>query len=635
MSSKPKVTKVSKVKKDADKASRSESPQAVGAVQTCPNRNWIELIYKYDSRRAVSYAGYEIFDENTNQSLVCGKLNNLGFTRVENIPNKVTNVKFLFTSDPKEYEPFPGYKPFAHHLTPETKEIKEEDGTVVSVAKWLGGALAGDFVDDQSFGQIAFGTVVTMIPVVDQVGDVRDIIANLHKLTFQGKYNEFSPWFSLVVTVIGCVPEIGTAIKGVVKSIYKWLEKGAKKLPLKRLMRLMNSVGEGNVIRFLREFLGNLAEHSQKAIKKILDIIESVQTKLRRAKHFAFNKVEQTIEKILKQFEEVYKLTPDMVKKVFDWIGTNLKNTLDEVEDFMMRGTTRMRNGVRQLKEKLFKIGRNVDLSHAAKEAGMDPSDVERLAKHCKERDRLVVVRFTNPESLKYHNMPNHVPKPLDVKLKTSKKGEHAGLVMAPKEPMEEWERKNFAELTSDKLPKEKRYTVDKDGCMVDPNGNRIYGDHDVQGVHQKVDDEYGEKSYLQDQTNPNDSSTIADLNEGGKTDMYQHGAQDNYMVKTDQYGDEMLDAKGKPIPATVEDMNAGHAKIGRQPGKDEKFLVIDEEGNAKIMDSPKDLEDFHKAHGMIWEYDPTDAIGPAGKANAVNGVNRAVNSSDAQSDED
>jgi hypothetical protein len=110
---------------------------------------------------------------------------------------------------------------------------------------------------------------------------------------------------------------------------------------------------------------------------------------------------------------------------------------------------------------------------------------------------------------------------------------------------------------------------------------------------------------------------------------MFQHGAQDNFMVKTDEYGDVMKDAHGKPIPATVEDMNAGRAKIGRQPDKDEKFLVIDEEGNAKIMDSPKELEEFHKAHGMIWEYDPTDAIGPAGIANTVMGAERATRDSD------
>lgn len=626
MSSQPKVTKV---KKEADKASRSEPPQSVGAVQTCPNQNWIEVIYKYDSRRAVSNASYEIFDANTNQSLACGKLNNMGFARVEKIPNNVTSVNFLFTSDPKDFEPFPGYKPYAHHLTPDTKEIKEEDGTIVSVAKWLGGSLAGDFVDDQSFGQIAFGTVVTMIPVVDQVGDVRDIIANLYKLTFERKYGEFSPWFSLVVTVIGCVPEIGTAIKGVVKSIYKWLEKGAKKLPLKRLMRLMNSIGEGNVIRFLREFLGNIAEHGQNVTKKILKIVEEIQTKLRRAKHFAFFKAEEKIENLLKHVDEVYKRTPEMVRKVIDWIAKHLKNTLDEVEDFMMRGTTRMRNGARQLKERIFKIGRNVDLTHAAKEAGMDPNDVERLVKHCKDRDRLVVVRFTNPESLKYHNMPNHVPKPLDVKLKTSKRGEHAGLVMAPGEGAEKWEKENFEYLT-----KEKGYKVDSEGCMVDPNGNRIYGDHDVQSVHQKVEDEYGEKAYLQDQANPTDSSTIADLNEGGDAKMYQHGAQDNYMVKTDEYGDIVKDSHGKPIPATVEDMNAGRAKIGRQPGKDEKFLVVDEEGNMKVIDSPQELEDFHKAHGMIWEYDPTEAIGPAGKAEAVAGAERAMRSSESQNDE-
>lgn len=622
MSGRPKV---SKVKKQADSASRSEQQQPVKPVQTCPNKNWIELIYKYDSNRAVSGATYKVFDAGTNQSLACGKLDNMGFARVEGLPDGVTDVKFLFTSDPKPFEIYPGYRPGRHNLTSDATEVKDEDGTVVSVTKWLGVALAGDFAEDQSVGQIAFGTVVTLIPVVDQIGDVRDIAANLYWLTYKGKYKEWDKWFGLVVTLIGCFPEIGSVIKGAVKVIFKAVADGAKKLPIKKLMRFMNSVGEGNVVRFLREFLSKIDTHASEIAVKITKLLDMLRSKVDDLKTFVFGKADDLLEGMLKNIAEAYRRIPNMVREVIDRIAKHLKDTLDDVTDFVMDGVTRAKNGARQLKERLLKIGRNVGLERAAKEAGMNPDDVEKLVAHCKGRDRLVVVRFTNPESLKYHNMPNHIPKPLDVKLKTAKDGPSAGLVTRPKEPMEAWERKNIEELY------EKGYEFDGAGQLVDPKGNKIYGDHDVQSVHQKVEEPDGTKSYLQDQSNPGDSSTIADLNEGSSRQMYQHGAQDNYMVKTDWRGEVIKGPDGKPIPATVEDMNAGRAKLGRQPGKDEKFLVIDEEGNMKIMDSPKELEAFHMENGMIWEYDPTPAIGPAGQAQLVMGAERTLENSNAE----
>jgi hypothetical protein len=122
---------------------------------------------------------------------------------------------------------------------------------------------------------------------------------------------------------------------------------------------------------------------------------------------------------------------------------------------------------------------------------------------------------------------------------------------------------------------------------------------------------------------------------------MYNHGGNDNYMVKAqlDEKGryvrnekgeiQILRDAKGKPIPATVEDMNSGRAVMGRAPGKDEQFLVVNEEGDLLIMDSPEQLEEFHRSSGMIWEYDATPAIAPAANAQIILGAERTTRESE------
>jgi hypothetical protein len=622
------------IKKQVNAAKNAEQRQPVSSVQNCPPTNWIELVYKYNSRRAVSSAAYEIFDANSNQSLTSGCLDNMGFVRVDNLPISVTNVRFQFSSDPKPYEIFPGYKPKPHNLNAESTVVKEEDGTVVSVAKWVGIALAGDFADDQSFGQIAFGTVVTLVPVVDQVGDVRDIVANLHRLTFRGQYNEFSPWFSLVITVIGCIPEIGSIVKGIVKEIWLAIKKGAKKLPLKRLIELLNSVGEGNVVRFLREFLSKIEGHGQDAAKKIAQMFGELKTKLEDLRKLSFSKAEKMIDEVLENINKAFKVLPDMVRKVIEWIATHLKNTLDESTDFVMKGVTRARNGAKQLKKDFLRVT-GIELKKLAKRAGMKPEHIEKLALHCQQKGRMVVVRVSNPDALKFQGRAGHLPKPLDVKLKTAKGDKYAedikGLVVRPKEPMAQWERENIEYL------EKKGYTFDNNGVLRDPNKNVFYGDYDVQSVHRRVQMENPktgkmEDVYLNELSNPEDGvDAIVELNEGvvGKMDApnrpFQHGAESDYRVKVGDDGKPIM-KDGKPVVVKADELNTGGKtggqmkskedyKLGRQPGDDEKYLVVDADGDYKIVESPEELKKIYDEAGLPWEYDSSFPIAPANAA--------------------
>ena len=647
------------IKKDAKKASQAAPPTPVTGVQQCENKNWIELVYKYDSRRAVSGASYEVFDAATNQSLATGCLDNMGFARVDGLPNNVTNVKFLFTTDPKPYEIFPGYKPKPHNLTPESKEVKQEDGTVVSVAKWVGTALAGDFADDQSYGQIAFGTVVTLIPVVDQIGDVRDIVANLHRLTFRKQYNEFSPWFGLVVTIIGCVPEIGSVIKGVVKALFKAIKSGAKKLPLTKLIRLLNELGEGNVVKFLQDVLAKIKDYGKDAGKTIRTLLDAFSAKLAQWRMIAFGKAEQMIDELLASIKEVYKLVPEMARKVVEWIAEHLKKTLDDVKDYMLKGVTRARNGARQLKEKFVRLT-GKGLEDLAKRAGMKPEHITKLAEHCKGKERMVVVRATNPDSLKFHGgtfqingkTAKYLPKPLPVKLKTAKGAEYPdnvkGLVVYPKEPMKDWERANVKEL------EEAGYFFNKDtGVLHDPNGNAFHGDYDVQSVHSKAqmkNEQTGEWEdvYVNEFSNPTDGvSVIDDMNTDimgnvpQEKHVFQHGAEGDFRVKLKEDGSIDYEAPNHPKTVAVDDLNAGGRgggqmqagkdyKLGRQYDDDEKYLVVDYDGTYKLVDNPDELKKIYDEAGLPWEYDATPAKAPAkissaAIANATMGVERAT----------
>jgi hypothetical protein len=84
-----------------------------------------------------------------------------------------------------------------------------------ATGEWLWETLQGDFNEQQTTGQIVTGTVISMIPLVDQVCDVRDLIANCKKI--KENDSEVWPWVCLGLTLIGCFPTLGSLAKGSVK----------------------------------------------------------------------------------------------------------------------------------------------------------------------------------------------------------------------------------------------------------------------------------------------------------------------------------------------------------------------------------------------------------------------------------
>jgi hypothetical protein len=82
-------------------------------------------------------------------------------------------------------------------------------------AEWIWEVVQGDFNEKQSTAQVVTGTIISMIPLVDQVCDVRDLAANCKKI--KEEPNESSHIFSLVLTLIGLFPSLGSLLKGCLK----------------------------------------------------------------------------------------------------------------------------------------------------------------------------------------------------------------------------------------------------------------------------------------------------------------------------------------------------------------------------------------------------------------------------------
>ena len=110
----------------------------------------------------------------------------------------------------------------------ENSEETTQDESELGWLEWLFGSLAGEFNSDPSASQIGMDLGVSLIPILDQMADARDILAHAYWMLFRGEYNSPGRWVSLAFTLIGVVPEIGSVIKSISKYAIKGTEEAAQ-----------------------------------------------------------------------------------------------------------------------------------------------------------------------------------------------------------------------------------------------------------------------------------------------------------------------------------------------------------------------------------------------------------------------
>lgn len=89
-----------------------------------------------------------------------------------------------------------------------------------AAAEWIWVVIQGDFADEQTTAQTVTGTVISMIPFVDQICDVRDVVANCKKIN-EDTSNKWA-WVGLVLTLIGLFPTLGSLAKGCFKILFAY-----------------------------------------------------------------------------------------------------------------------------------------------------------------------------------------------------------------------------------------------------------------------------------------------------------------------------------------------------------------------------------------------------------------------------
>ena len=196
----------------------------------------------------------------------------------------------------------------------QTKANEVEDQ--ISPAEWFWQAIQGDFNENRSTKQLLLDAAISMIPLVDQICDIRDLIANCKKLKQDA--NDTWAWVALVLTLIGLFPFLGSAIKGVLKVFFAFIRRAGGRVVMEAVDHALTWV-----ITLLRR------EAFQKYLKlhKVDNVFRYLSQEIRKV-HGKINPVE-----LIKAFDRGIAVLKDIVSKVerVPKIGVHARKSLETV----------------------------------------------------------------------------------------------------------------------------------------------------------------------------------------------------------------------------------------------------------------------------------------------------------------
>ncbi|MGF1770658.1 hypothetical protein L4D06_25280 [Enterovibrio makurazakiensis] len=150
--------------------------------------------------------------------------------------------------------------------------------STIGALEWIWEALQGDFNANQTTGQIAANAALGIIPIVDQVLDCRDLIANCRNI--HKDKSDVNAWIALCFTLIGLIPSLGSIAKGVLKILFLFIRKmgGDVSKAIRPAMAPIISFLQNEKVRKIFD-----VPRIDIALKKIAEAIKSVGSQVNAA----------------------------------------------------------------------------------------------------------------------------------------------------------------------------------------------------------------------------------------------------------------------------------------------------------------------------------------------------------------
>ena len=269
----------------ATDAAAAQGSSPIGQICELCQGNWIKIRYEYEDGTGVPGANYVLQTVTadgtpTGNIIAEGKTDENGDAHVP-LPDEHTEVEFYFHDDPEgdPYEDPEAAKPLEE---PEAGFWDRLWRTISDSADWIWGVLKGDFEEDPATSQIIGRMILTMIPGIDQLADVQDVVNVLYRLIWRREWDVTMHWILLLITLIGLIPVLGSLAKGLLKLVIK---KAGDISALQALYGIFNFFKKGNAHRWTRDLATNLTgKHLDTALGLLDDMLTRVVSYMTRSK---------------------------------------------------------------------------------------------------------------------------------------------------------------------------------------------------------------------------------------------------------------------------------------------------------------------------------------------------------------
>ncbi len=261
---------------------------------------------------------------------------------------------------------------------------------LTAAAEWIWEVLQGDFNDNASTAQVATGTIISMIPFVDQICDIRDLVANCKKINEEPSGSW--PWISLVLTLIGLFPAIGSLVKGSLKVMFAGLRKGAAVSGVTPRLDNYVDISISQLNRFLArpEVAKTLAALKwDNPYKTLAKEIKKISSKI-------------NVGALNSALTEAANAAQSMLTLVKRWGGTGLAKKADELLETIntvRQGADRqLANALKPVKEYMQCLARELeidaDMAHRAYLNNINPHAFKKISS---ESDEVLAFNKTKP----------------------------------------------------------------------------------------------------------------------------------------------------------------------------------------------------------------------------------------------
>lgn len=251
-----------------------------------------------------------------------------------------------------------------------------------SVLEWLWEALQGDFNQQRSGSQIAFDTAISMIPVVDQICDVRDIIANCRQI--RDDVRNTWAWVGLVLTLIGLFPTLGSLVKGVLKIFFLFVRRHG-------LNHVTKAVDEAMtwVITLLRK----------REVQKYLRGLRWDQVFGELARQIRVVRGQVNTRMLMSAFDRGIALMNNLLGRArrIPWVGSKAQEAIDMVLSVRRQADQYLEQALRPVQQVLNVIIRRLELEDLAQRRGIVNARNVHFRGQLPQSRAVTLMRESNP----------------------------------------------------------------------------------------------------------------------------------------------------------------------------------------------------------------------------------------------